>query len=84
MTITRENAVKLYLLHSYLYYELDTSIIEDYEFNSICKFLLENFDSIEHMHKHLIDKDSLKANTGYTLVYPEIIKYIAHKLVVDY
>lgn len=73
----KNNLVSLYLIHSFLYYELDCSLISDVEFNSICKELLENYDSITHMHKHLIDKESLRASTGYDLKYPEVVKATA-------
>ena len=66
-----------YLIHSYLYYEQDTNLITDEEFNAICKELLDNFDEIEHPHKHLLDKESLKANTGFTIKYPSIVKHCA-------
>lgn len=69
--------VPKYLIHSYLYYEKDVNIISDEEFNAICKELLENFDIIEHPHKYLIDKESLRANTGYDLKYPTIAKHCA-------
>ena len=66
-----------YLIHSYLYYEQDTNLITDEEFNAICKELLDNFDEIEHPHKHLLDKESLKANTGFTIQYLSIVKHCA-------
>lgn len=69
--------VPKYLIHSYLYYEQDTNLISDEEFNSICKKLLDNFDEIEHPHKYLLDKESLKANTGFTIQYPSIVKHCA-------
>lgn len=69
--------VPKYLIHSYLYYEQDTNLITDEEFNAICKELLDNFDEIEHPHKHLLDKESLKANTGFTIKYPSIVKHCA-------
>lgn len=67
-----------YLVHSYLYYIHDVSLILDEEYNAICKKLLENFDDITHMHKKYIDKESLKANTAYTISeYPTIVKACA-------
>ena len=69
--------VPKYLIHSYLYYEQDTNLISDEEFNSICKKLLDNFDEIEHPHKYLLDKESLKANTEFTIKYPSIVKHCA-------
>lgn len=62
--------VPLYLVHSYLYYVLDKPIIPDSEFDKICKALFEKWDVIDHPHKKLINKESLKAGTGYYLKYP--------------
>lgn len=69
--------VKYYLMSSYLYYELDVNVFNDTEFDELCKILLKDFNNIKHMHKHLLDKDSLKASTGYTLKYPTIVKHLA-------
>lgn len=52
--------VKFYLMSCYLYYEKDVNVLLDYEFDEMCKILLKNFDKIKHMHKHLLDKESLK------------------------
>ena len=71
--------VKYYLMSSYLYYELDVNVFNDTEFDELCKILLKDFNDIKHMHKHLLDKDSLKASTGYTLKYPTIVKHLAVK-----
>ena len=65
--------VPLYLMMSYAYYKQDNPIAEDGTFDSIAKLLLENYDTIEHHHKELISKDSLKAGT-YLGVYPTIVK----------
>ncbi len=77
MNNTINMLVPHYLIHSYLYYECDTSIITDHEFNHICKQLLDNYNKIEHMHKHLISIENLKANTGYDIIYPNIVKHAA-------
>ncbi len=61
--------VPYYLMFSYLYYEKNISLIDDTEFDSLCKTLLEKFDSLKHFHKHLVKKDSLTAGTGYDIKY---------------
>lgn len=61
---------------SYLYYHFDISPIDDTEFDSLCKELLENWDNTNHRHKHLIDKKDLEAGTGYAIPlkkYPMIV-----------
>lgn len=66
-------AVAWYLIAAYCYYELDNPIMEDREFDDLAKALLLNFDTIEHMHKHLLSKEMLEAGT-YIGQYPEIVK----------
>ena len=41
---------------------------------------LEKYDSVEHMHKHLVSKEALTAGTGYDIVYTNMIKDSAMKL----
>ena len=72
--------VPYYLMFSYLYYEKDVSLIEDTEFDKLCQTLLEKYDSVEQMHKHLVSKESLTAGTGYDIVYTNMIKDSAMKL----
>lgn len=71
-----------YLIHSYLYYELDHAVISDLFYEEICKTLLKEWDRVEHCHKHLIDKGSLSAGTGYYLKdYPGIVMGAAGDMV---
>lgn len=71
--------VSSYLIHSYLYYQCDVSVISDYEFDEICMDILLHWDAIQegnHPHKHLLDRDSLLAGTGFairTWDYPSIV-----------
>jgi NAD-dependent DNA ligase len=69
--------VPIYLMSSYLYYELDKNVLDDHQFDQICRRLYREFDNITHYHKHLLDKDSLGASTGYQLKYPTIVKHAA-------
>ena len=72
--------IPYYLMFSYLYYEKNISLIEDGEFDDMCKTLLEKLDSLTHMHKHLIKKESLTAGTGYDIKYTNLIKDSAMRL----
>lgn len=77
-----------YLIASYLYYEHNYSIMEDTEFDQLCKYLLENFTyySKVHPHGHLLDKEALKAGTGHHIrasQYPKIVQVTAH-CILDY
>jgi NAD-dependent DNA ligase len=59
-----------YLFHSYLYYKRHISLIQDEEFDEICKTLLDNWDNFEHRFKTLITIEDLQAGTGYAIMYP--------------
>lgn len=65
MAKTRYALVPLYLMSCYLYYKRDVSIISDSKFDRLCQKLYENFDKLQHPHKWLLSKESLKAGTGY-------------------
>lgn len=72
--------IPYYLMFSYLYYEKNVSLIDDGEFDTMCKNLLEKYDDLEHMHKHLVSKGDLTAGTGYGIKYTELIINGANKL----
>lgn len=60
-----------YLTTSYLYYCLDISVISDELYDEICRYLVDHLDEIDHEHKYLIDKASLKAGTGYAMPFDQ-------------
>ena len=68
-----KNPIAKYLMCAYAYYELDTPLISDTEFDMLAKEILDNWDNIEHMHKHLLNKDMLVAGT-YLGEYPNMVK----------
>ena len=71
--ISINRLVPIYLMSSYLYYEHDKNVLKDEQFDYLCKKLYDNFDDVTHMHKHLIDKDNLKAGSGYGITYTNLI-----------
>ena len=71
--ISIHRLVPLYLMSSYLYYEQDKNVLDDVEFDYLCKRLLDNWDDVKHIHKHLIDKNNLKAGSGYGITYTNMI-----------
>ena len=77
--ISNNRLVPIYLMSSYLYYEHDKNVIDDTQFDYLCKKLYDNWDSVEHMHKHLLDKDNLKAGSGYGITYTNLIMSSALK-----
>ena len=70
------NPIGKYLVHSYIYYHLDNSVITDSEYDEMAKYILEHWDDLEHPHKHLISKDALQAGTMLLRddEYPTIVK----------
>ena len=71
--VSLNRLVPIYLMSSYLYYELDKNVLDDTQFDYVCKKLYDNFDDVTHMHKHLLDKDNLKAGSGYGITYTNLI-----------
>jgi hypothetical protein len=62
-------AVPWYIMAAYAYYVEDDPILSDSRFDRLAKTMLQNWDKIEHMHKHLISESDLKAGT-YLGEYP--------------
>jgi len=72
--------VSWYLIHSYLYYLCDTPVISDAAFDRICERLSQEFDSIDHPHDYLLDRDAMTAGTGHHIPYdqyPLIVRNLA-------
>jgi len=66
--------IKEYLIHSYLYYKLNEIIIEDTEYDQLCKDLLSSWDKTDSPYKDLINPSDLLAGTGYSIEeYPDEI-----------
>jgi hypothetical protein len=71
--ISINQMVSVYLMSSYLYYVLDDPLMFDSEYDFVCKKLLASYDQITHIHKHLIDKDLLRAGSGFDIKYTNMI-----------
>ncbi len=79
--------VPWYLMASYMYYEKDDPFLTDECFDWLCKELDEKWDEVDHWHKDLVDRDALKAGTGYQIDWskmPTRIKDAATHLVYKY
>ena len=75
--LSPNRCVAFYMMSSYLYYEKDKQVLTDSMFDNICKKILKTWDTIDHPHKELIDKESLEAGTGYYIKYTNMIKHAA-------
>ena len=72
-TLHINRLVPFYLMSSYLYYKEDRQVLTDEDFDRLAKRLLDNWDNVEHIHKHLISKGDLQAGTGYAIQYSQRI-----------
>ena len=68
-----EWAPKSSLMASYAYYVQDAPFASDNCFDETAKFILDNWDEIEHRHKSYLTKDALKAGT-FLGKYPSIVE----------
>ena len=68
-TIPTDLLVPHYLIHSYLYYELDHSVIADHEYDKLARRIDEEWETIEHLHRSVITRTNLRT-TGCGLSYP--------------
>lgn len=75
ITANANMMVPHYLIHSFLYYEQDRTLISDDLFDRICRRLRVELDALTHPHKHLVDPECLRAGTGFYLSgrYPALV-----------
>jgi hypothetical protein len=67
-----ELLIPRYLLHSVLYYQFDTNIIQDHEYDALARRIYDNWDKLEHMHKRCIDRNGLLSG-GHYIEYPNMV-----------
>lgn len=83
LKITNENLIQWILMCSYIYYHKNDILISDEEYNKLHNLLKKNWDVLEHRHKNLIKKESLKDDSLFYLSkidYPQIIQHSALRL----
>ena len=72
-----------FLVHSFIYYRLDETLIDDTEYDEICKNLnLQRKESNEYVYKDIVEKSLGTEASGYTIrkYPPEIISTALHLL----
>tara|TARA_R100000149_G_C5774278_1_gene73250 strand:+ start:264 stop:452 length:189 start_codon:yes stop_codon:yes gene_type:complete len=52
----------------------------DMDFDYLTHRLKEEYDNVDHPHKHLVTEDNLKAGTGFDIKYPSIVKGASHQI----
>ena len=55
-TMHPNKLISWFMIASYAYYHLDSSVMSDYDFDYLVKRILENWEDIDHPHKDLIKK----------------------------
>lgn len=71
--------VPYYLMCAYAYYKEDWPIVTDSFYDKLAVTLEKKYDTIEHMHKYLINIEDLKAGT-YLGEYPEMVIGAVHNI----
>lgn len=70
-TITSPNqCFSWWLVHSYLYYRHNTSVISDKDFDTLTSWVKMSWDQITHWHKHLVTMEDLNAGSGFAVNFP--------------
>lgn len=72
------------LAASYAYYWRFSSLLNDSTYDKMMKYVLDNYDKLEHPHKHLLTKDMLKAGTAYNLGvkdYPSVVVVTVERMI---
>ncbi len=76
-----------WLMSAFMYEVENDPFLSDACFDWLSGELLAKWDQVEHRHKHLIDREALRAGTGLAADLrnlPTIIKHAAQHLVADY
>ncbi len=73
-TMHPNKLISWFMIASYAYYHLDSSVMSDYDFDYLVKRILENWEDIDHPHKDLIKKTNLDAGSGYDIDFPLMVR----------
>jgi NAD-dependent DNA ligase len=77
-----ECPVAAFLVYSYLYYKKGISVIDDHEFDAICRHLINIHDTLtDHPHFAMVTKEALEATSLFNVdKYPTIIESIGRDI----
>jgi NAD-dependent DNA ligase len=82
--LDKEKLVPYYLMSCYLYYQKDSNVLSDTEFDQVCKRLDAEWDDIEHYHKDIIDREQVQAASGYAMDFPNLVRGAAMDWLAQY
>lgn len=77
-------AIPWLLMASWLYYHHDVSLFSDEFYDELAKAILDAWDDLEHMHKHLLTREMLEAGSLFQIKeaeYPAMTKGAASQIV---
>lgn len=75
-------SVSWWLICSFAYYRLDTSLISDGLFDYINNLISDNYSSIEHVNKDLVTPERLSVGSGYDIVnFPQRVQSATYRLI---
>ena len=82
--VPRERLLTHWLIHSCLYYEMDSSVITDHEFDELAKLLAFYWEECaSHPHAYLVAIEDGEAQTKsgfYIKQFPSIVRSCAKRL----
>ena len=70
-----------YIMASHAYYTMDDPILSDGLYDELAQTMLSSWNTLEHMHKHLITEEDLRAGT---LLCRELLQPVLFSVVVLY
>lgn len=62
-----------YLMACFLYYKMDSPVVSDKLFDEMTQSLIAKWDTVTHIHKHLITMEDLVAGTGFAIEYTSMV-----------
>lgn len=80
----KNSCISWWIVSSYCYYIKNESLMSDTAFDKLSKWMLDNFHTLEHTHKHLLSKDALRMGTGAFIKeddYPLRVKVTADSFI---
>ena len=88
ITLNLDCLVRRFLVHSFLYYQLDESIIGDHNYDQICVQLKEAVKGQDkYLHQNIIEKSLGAEGSGFSIrkkeYPPEIVSTAFHLLYQD-
>ena len=69
-----------YIMASHAYYTMDDPILSDGLYDELAQTMLSSWNTLKHIHKHLITKEDLRAGTLLCRKLPQRIEHAVEAL----